>query len=150
MKSPNPLSSVLSRKSRALGQIVDQCGIIRALDAISASHIERLAPGASRHCRCGRLVSGTLFIFCSNQAWATKLRFLTPQLLNALRKEVKRAKIISISIKVAPKVIQEVGRLPVINPATISEQTRLTISEAANSLDGDLGKALERLAKHRR
>ena len=117
---------------------------------MSAIHIERLAPGASRHCRCGRLVSGTLFIFCTNQSWATKLRFLAPQLLSVLQKELKRAKIETIAIKVAPKVMATLERDRVLPQAELSEQARSTISEAAAALDGDLAAALEKLAKQRR
>ncbi len=99
------------------------------------------------HCLLLNSRNGMLIMACDSTAWATRLRYHVPALLNGLR-ESGLESLQNIQIKVQP-----VTHTPVRsgNKASISSHGAYCLKQCANTIaDPALRRALERLAEHHR
>ena len=98
------------------------------------------------HCRVANLRSHTLIIQVDNNAWATRLRYHTPQLLKAVHAQLALNQITDIRINIKPvaREIVRQGRQIHLSrhSAEVIENTAQTTS------DPQLRAALLRLAKN--
>lgn len=105
-----------------------------------------LDPDLAAHCQLLNLRSGIAIIACDATAWATRLRFQIPTLLEALRQLSGLEELRDIQIRLQP-----VTQAPLQQPksrATLSSHGAYCLRQCANSVtDPDLRRALERLAE---
>jgi len=147
VKSPQPVHKLLSGSSGN-----DLNGLIchaRRLERLSALVRGYLGTPLGDHCRAANLREGGLLLHADSSAWANRLRYELPALLEFLRQQ-GQPELASIRFKVVPS-----DRLP--PPATGGNRARPKLSAAASALlqniaettqDPDIREALLRLAKH--
>lgn len=97
-RDPQPLREVLEHS--LLGYIVERAKFIDHVHQV----IGDLIPAeAANHYRVMNVQENTLSISVSNAAWATKLRFLAPNLLQDLRAALAPKMINAVNIVVRPE-----------------------------------------------
>lgn len=69
------------------GQLQGMLSKIKQLQAIEGVLKHQLDPALALHCRVANFRNGTLVIEVDSAAWATQIRYLTPDLLSVLRSE---------------------------------------------------------------
>jgi len=89
-----------------------------------------------------------MLVHIDSTAWATRLRYQSPQLLRCLHRHPSLAQLRRIEIRVTP-LAQPVSSSP--QPATLSAANAAIIDSTADSLsDPNLRTALKRLARRGR
>jgi hypothetical protein len=77
-------SDILQRPYGVLGHIIKQASKIRTLDAAVKKH---LPENIAKHVQVVNLHQGRLTLSATTPAWASKVKFMLPDLLEALRQE---------------------------------------------------------------
>lgn len=105
------------------------------LDGELAAHVQVADLGADR-----------LFLQADSAAWATRLRYLAPQLLHCLQQSAGLGPLRQIEIRVAPRAETVAA---VRNAPTLSAVSAAIIAQNAATLpDPALRAAFQRLARH--
>ena len=118
-------------------EMVQQTRILRQLGALFPAE---LIP----HLLAARVKDGELILYTDTAAWATRLRFLAPQALRAVR--ALHLEVHSVTVRVS-LVRQPRGVRPRVRP--ISAAAAQVIAEAGTTVtDAALREALQRLASH--
>lgn len=114
-----------------------------------SGQVRALLPDACRpHCRVANLRGGLLSIAADSPAWAARVRFLAPRLLQNLQRQ-SDLPIHRIEVSVMPVEIS-IAR-PTIRRPGLSHKTLALLEETAQSMDDPaLRAALLRLARRRR
>ncbi len=113
-----------------------------------ARRVRNLLPAAlARECQPGNVVNDTLYLYVSSPVWATRLRYLAPELVKELRLRPEMGRISKIRIVVQPEaIIQE--EVPAAPPPQISPaNAELLDQAAATAATPRLSAALRRLAR---
>lgn len=107
-----------------------------------AERIRQGLPAQLRgHCLEARLAEGRLTLLFDSNAWATRARFLAPEILNSLQSYHVR--------EIGFQVRLPENRARVSTPARLSEQAaRHLLAAAEQQRDPGLREALRRLARH--
>lgn len=122
-----------------------------------ASHAEleqrllsRLPTPLRDHCRVGCIRNNTLIILVDSAAWATRLRFLAPQLVNQLSRDGS-VTLSKLEVRIRPQN-GPAGSPPAVRTASgLSAENAALITSLARSVgDEKLSRALQRLARRRR
>lgn len=120
----------------------------RQLQSIDTHLSACLGAEAAAHAQVANRSNGQLVIHADSAAWATRLRYLAPQLLRCLRKTPSLADLQGINIKVSP-LAQPAS--PVTRPAILSADNAALLDSTADTLsDPALRTALKRLARRAR
>jgi len=145
VKSPEPLHKFLAASSG--NNLSDLIRHARSMEQLSALARRHLGAPLGDHCRAANLREGILLLHADSSAWANRLRYELPALLEFLRQQ-GQPELRSIRVKVPP---------PDWAPPAPRTQTRPRLSAAASELlrhvasttqDPDIRGALLRLAKH--
>jgi hypothetical protein len=107
----------------------------------------KLPPPLRDHFILANINKTTLTIHTDSPAWAAKLRFLTPDILNYAQNLCSPNTPKTIRIKVVPPAIQPKKRKRVINLS--SENAQLILDTANSITDPGLREALLRLSHHK-
>lgn len=139
-----PLFSWLQHPAGPLNGLLGRVGLLRRL---TAAIRDALPPPLARHCLAANLDGDTLVLSCDSTAWAAKLRYQLPQLLQALQGRTNLPAIRQIRVRVQPR--REPVRPAVQRRATLSEHSAAVITSVADATtDPALKAALRRLGRH--
>jgi hypothetical protein len=136
LSSGQPPSSALARLVRHASLQDAWTDQLRAL----------LPQDLASECRVANVRDHVLTVHINNAAWATRLRFLIPQLLESLRHLADFTSVNEIRLKVVPAA-------DAVSPVHDTEERRLPdrvplLELASTTDDADLKKVLLRLAAH--
>ncbi len=98
------LETILHNKNSELGVLLDKVYSIKRLQDNLNAYLDE---NAQKHVKLGPYMKGQLTLFADSGAWATKLRFYVPTLLQRLRGHADFSGLINIDIKVAPHLYEE-------------------------------------------
>ena len=119
----------------------------RQLQALTRLLNQCLSGELADHVLVANLHNETLVLQADSAAWATKLRYLAPQLLRCLQQHEPLASVQRLEFRVAP---QSQPATPAASPAQLSSAGADTILASAQTVsDPNLRAALKRLARHR-
>lgn len=97
------------------------------------------------HCRVGILKEKVLVIIAQSPAWATRLRYLTPQIIQHLKKS-KHFGISKIQVKIRPQ--HQERSQPTRKANVLSKENADLLRKTANGIqDTELAQAFIRLSK---
>jgi hypothetical protein len=121
------------------------------LDQISKFISKYLEPSLVNHCRVANLRDGILILSTTSPAWNHKLRFITLDLLSALRKNPLWSGLKAIEIRVDYLAQPENNITTNLKkPHPLSTENAKILLELAESISNPaLASAIERLAKKR-
>jgi hypothetical protein len=143
--APKSLTSLFTKSEGTLAAIAEKG---QYLNALNHHLIETVGATIATNCRVSNYNNqGGLTIETINSAFATRLNFMLPQILQNFRQNVL-PQIASIKIKVVPneKFYCAANKKPPINTNRLSEQASDYILEAASHAPDSLKRKLERLA----
>jgi hypothetical protein len=107
-----------------------------------------VAPDTASHVQVADLNADRLLIHADSAAWATRLRYLAPQILRCLHRVPSLTALRRIDIRVSP-VAQPAT--PALHPALLSRTSAAILETAADGIaDPALRNALQRLARRGR
>jgi len=146
MKSSRPIDKVFQDASDELATLITRTKYLRRLTQIFRSYLDTdLAP----HCYIGNIEGSALTIMVDGPGWATKLRFLAPDLLRNLTQGYQ---IFSGITQIKVKVLTNMGEPTVTvihaGPQMNQENGRGIETLARGIDDPELQKALQKLARH--
>lgn len=72
------------------------------LEELSLHVLRYLPPELQPHCQVGSFRAGKLVLITNQPTWATALRYLAPELRDALRSKAKLHQLVSVEIKIQP------------------------------------------------
>ena len=126
-----------------LGQLREQ---LKAQESLTGE-VRSLLPSPLNEQLRGAVLKGRrLTLLVNSPAWASRLRYLAPQLMRQLR---QKGLLIE---QIVPRILPEQGKARVGRPARIpllSRQSADTLRQTAESLEpGPLREALRRLSRH--
>jgi len=143
MSKPRPLQQLLGLGTSA--RLIEQT---RQLQSIAKLLFGCLDAESIAHIHVADLSNGKLLLHADSTAWATRLRYLSPQLLRCLQHSPPLAGLHHIEIRVVP-LSQPAP--PVQQPSFMSASSAAIIDSNADSLsDSTLRAALKRLARRGR
>lgn len=125
----------------------------KVISALTEKLQKHLSPSLSSHCTVGNYTDETLILFAETSAWATKLRYCSPEILNYTKRECGLPRLKSVRIKVSPDLNKlNQSRLP-LNPSirkgALSKKSADFIKSAASSIsDPALQKSILKISKH--
>ena len=142
--TPKSLSNLFTKSSGSLARIAEKS---QYLNALNHHLVETVGATIAQNCRVSNYEQGILTIETINSAFATRLNFMLPQILQNFRENVL-PEMASIKIKVVPneKFYCAVNRKVEKNTNRLSEQASSYILEAASNAPDSLKRKLERLA----
>ncbi|MBY6187791.1 DUF721 domain-containing protein [Marinobacter hydrocarbonoclasticus] len=124
-------------------QIQDKSGTLAQLH----QHLfDILDPSVRPHCAVSNLRDGVLVVGVSSAAWATRLQYQRLELLSELRGK-GFPMLTSIEFKVNPQLSRLQMQKPT-NSNRLSNKASEHLQQLAESIGGDLGEKLKRLAAH--
>jgi len=104
----------------------------------------------SAHCQLANIKGNTLVLAASSTAWATRVRYQTPQLLQKIRLDERFSGIGNIHVHITPPE-SSINAPRQIRRATMSEAAASCINQCAEGIDDPrLSSALQHLAKKKR
>jgi hypothetical protein len=129
-----------SALARLLGQ--------SALQEERTAELRALLPQElAAQCRVGNVRDHILTVHINNAAWATRLRFVVPDLLPRLRTLADFADVTEIRLRVVAAAA--VAKRPPADEPTVQPAARIPLVELARTIDSaDLQGAILRLAAH--
>lgn len=135
--------SIQSLFHTATPDIADLIGRARFLERMRASILEILPDAAGAHVRVAAYGNYRLRLHVSNGAWATRLRYMQPAIIQALAQRM-RLHVVNVDVKVRPDPHPPAVPAPA---RLISDAARVHIRRTAHYIEGrELAEALERLA----
>ncbi len=139
---PRRLRGLLAPGPGGLGALIDQAGrLARASERLR----QRLAPPLADHSRVAGFAAGTAVVQADSAAWASRLRFMTAEVIEALAPVLGRVERVRVTVA-SPPPAPPAGPRPA-RPVLGPESAR-TLDLAAGSLDDPaLAAALRRLAR---
>lgn len=132
--------------SEALGAMVAEA---RSGDRLLAALRRALPADLAAHLGAAHLRDATLVLVADGPAWATRLRFLEPELKAALDARTRRV-VRRVQVRVGPPPVSRAApaRPPVARPLSPAARAALE-SGAAGVADPELAATLRRLARRR-
>ena len=141
------INSLLSSQQHQPSALARLLGHAARQDAWTAQLRALLPQELASECRIGNVRDQLLTVHINNAAWATRLRFLVPGLLQSLNRLADFTTVTEIRLKVvplvpdAPRTIQSVS--------AVRPPDRVSLLELAGAVDSDgLRNAILRLAAH--
>lgn len=144
MKSPKPLHKFLA--AGAGNDLSDLLRHARRMEHLSALVRRHLGAPLGDHCRAANLREGILLLHADASAWATRLRYELPGLLEFLRQR-GQPELRSIRVKVAPPDWAPAAAPPLARPRLSAAASELLRGVAGTIQDPGIRDALLRLAK---
>jgi len=146
VKSPEPLRKLLATGTGSeLTALIRHARRVEHLSLLARRH---LGAPLGDHCRAANLRDGILVLHADSSAWATRLRYELPALLEFFRQQ-GQPELRSIRIKVVPTdwAPPQAPRARA-RPRLSAAASELLRDVASTTQDPDIRDALLRLAKH--
>jgi hypothetical protein len=140
-----PVGNLLNDRANPSRKLIEHSLLLERL----SGQVRTLLPNACRpHCRVANLRAGLLSIAVDSPAWAARVRFLAPRLLQNLQRQTDLP-VHRIEVSVMPVEVS-IARTGMPRPG-LSHKTLALLEETAQSMDDPaLRAALLRLARRRR
>ena len=140
----SPVYSYLSDSCSSLGRLVQHSG---RLNELQRKLVDHLGPPLDQHCRIANYADTTLTLHTDSPAWAAKLRFVTPDILNYMRSHCSLHDIRTVRIRVS---LPDTGPAPVPRRLKLSQEAADHLRAVALSMtDEGLHQSLLKLSEHR-
>lgn len=138
------ITQLLSSEEGRLATLSRRCIYLQQLE----NRVLHLLPAPLQaHCRVANYHSGQLILITTSPAWATRLRYHVPTLLNQLTAVSELQQLQEIRIRISPSAAPILPAQAL--PRRIKPQTTALISTLAETLDDPaLRRALQKLARH--
>ncbi len=141
MAKPRPIKQLL-----ATGTVPDLIAHARQLQSLSTALRRCLPADAASHVQVVHWSDGQLTVQVDSTAWATRLRYLSPQLLRQLQQLPEFTAAHRIALNIAPAATPAVT---IAQPFHLSPAgARIIDANAETIADPQLRAALKRLARH--
>lgn len=125
-----------------LEQVLDRG---RQLYRLGALIKEKLGPELEPHVQIANIRGNMLILMVTSTAWATRLRYQTPELLQRFQHDERLSKIKELQVRVVPENTPQSAMQP--RRASMSADAAYCIRQCADSVaDEKLSSALTRLA----
>ena len=142
MDKPSPVTGLLRKPGFPAEGVLQRGRFLLKLDHLLRSILDH---ESSLHCRVGNVRDGLLILYTDSAAWATRLRYQTPALLQQLQTHKGLQGLQKIELRVLP----EEKKLEKNQRVEMSSAAASCLSACADTVAGeDLRKALQRLASH--
>ena len=137
------VQSLMHNSNPGLGRLLAHARVLNRLDQILASILD---PNLSCHCQVAEFKDNILILACSNATFATRIRMISPQLLDSFREE-SDVGIERIEIRIAPvnRPQPEVRKERTLSPAAVQALGRF----ASDSGDADIQAIFDRIKARR-
>jgi hypothetical protein len=127
----------------------------KGIYALNEKLQKHLDPSLSSHCTVANYSDETLTVNAETSAWASKLRYCVPDILNYAKHECGLTKLKSVRIKVSPiqnKTSQsDFSSTHSVRKASLSKKSADFIKNVAKSIkDPALRKSILKISKHSR
>jgi len=144
-KEPQLLGTLISKQSTSSGDpVLLHIESLRRLQQVLQEHIE---PALMQHCRIANCKNGSLTLATSTAAWASRLRYTVPEILDSLRDKPASLPIKSIRVIVTPEQSTR-NEQPSQEPC-MSLATAEVLQQIADSIDdSELSASIKRLCRH--
>ena len=120
----------------------------RQLDSLNRLFLSRLPSMLSNFCQVLSYHNGKLVIETQSNAAASQLRFITPNLVQQLKKTKEFAALQNLEFKVAPTKVARKPQAPIPKPFHVSSHNRQLLEQTADSVTSvELADSLRKLAK---
>ncbi len=125
----------------------------KGIYALNEKLQKHLGPSLSGHCTVANYSDETLIVNAETSAWASKLRYCIPDILNYAKHECGLTTLKSVRIKVSPihnKTVQSnLSSTRSVKKASLSKKSADFIKNVATSIkDPALRKSILRISKH--
>lgn len=141
MAKPRPVRQLL-----ATGTAPELIAHARQLQSLSSALRRCLPADAAAHVQVVRWGDGQLTVQVDSTAWATRLRYLSPQLLRQLQQLPEFTAAHRITLNIAPRAVPAAA---IAQPCHLSPASaRIIDANAETIVDPQLRAALKRLARH--
>ncbi len=138
------VSELLTSSTKEFQLVLKKTQELRTLQSILEAYLD---PLLHPHCHVGGYREGELTLLAAAPTWATHIRYLIPDLLEALKKEPKFRQIHSIYCRVIPATARE-NPEPKTPPQPLSNNSRALLRSAAEGIQNrTLAEALQRLSR---
>ena len=137
------VQTLMQNQNPGLGRLLAHARVLNRLDQILASILD---PNLSRHCQVAEYKDHCLILACSNATFATRIRMISPQLLDSFREEGDFG-IERMEIRIAPvnRPQPEVRKKRTLSPAAVQALGRF----ASDSGDAEIQAIFERINARR-
>ena len=137
------VQSLMQNQNPGLGQLLAHARVLDRLDRILTSIID---PNLSCHCQVAEFRNHCLILACSNATFATRIRMISPQVLDSFREEGDFG-IERIEIRIAPvnRPQPEARKKRALSPAAVQALGRF----ASDSGDAEIQAIFERIKARR-
>jgi hypothetical protein len=137
------VQSLMQNQNPGLGQLLAHARVLDRLDRILTSIID---PNLSCHCQVAEFRNHCLILVCSNATFATRIRMISPQVLDSFREEGDFG-IERIKIRIAPvnRPQPEARKKRALSPAAVQALGRF----ASDSGDAEIQAIFERINARR-
>jgi hypothetical protein len=143
VSQPRSLQRLLAGGGEALERLLERAQLLADLNRRLRRH---LPPALADHVSVANVRDGVLVLQTSSAEWRTRVHFLAPRLIEALRAESAVPSVTEIRIRVRPAAVQQAivrGPGPKLSPSA----ARAIESTARSVGDDALRRSLARLAK---
>jgi hypothetical protein len=137
------VQTLMQNQNPGLGRLLAHARVLNRLDQILASILD---PNLSCHCQVAEFKNNCLILACSNATFATRIRMISPQLLESFREEGDFG-IERMEIRIAPvnRPQPEVRKRRTLSPAAVQALGRF----ATDSGDAEIQAIFERIKARR-
>ena len=137
------VQTLMQNQNPGLGRLLAHARVLNRLDQILASILD---PNLSCHCQVAEFKDNCLILACSNATFATRIRMISPQLLESFREEGDFG-IERMEIRIAPvnRPQPEVRKRRTLSPAAVQALGRF----ASDSGDAEIQAIFERIKARR-
>jgi hypothetical protein len=137
------VQSLMQNQNPGLGQLLAHARVLDRLDRILTSIID---PNLSCHCQVAEFRNHCLILVCSNATFATRIRMISPQVLDSFREEGDFG-IERIKIRIAPvnRPQPEARKKRALSPAAVQALGRF----ASDSGDAEIQAIFEQINARR-
>jgi len=137
------VQSLMQNQNPGLGQLLAHARVLDRLDQILTSIID---PNLSCHCQVAEFRDHCLLLACSNATFATRIRMISPQVLDSFREEGDFG-IERIEIRIAPvnRPQPEARKKRALSPAAVQALGRF----ASDSGDAEIQAIFDKINARR-
>ena len=140
---PKTVAGVLSDDRLVLGPLIRRA---RHLERVNRTLRGLLDPGLAEHCRVANVDRYTLVLQTDSSAWASRLRYLAPAILEKLAKKLGWKEVTHTKVLVRPELPPD--RQPSARTAHLSRESASLLRDVALSIeDPRLREALLKLSR---
>ena len=137
------VQALMQKNNSGLGHLLAHARVLNRLDQILTSILD---PNLSCHCQVAEFKNNRLILACSNATFATRVRMISPQVLDSFREEGDFG-IERIEIRIAPvnRPQPEARKKRALSPAAVQALGRF----ASDSGDADIQAIFDRIKARR-